>query len=56
MGNRENEADRWSEVPALLRSLYETVGGLEALFPGRPETSRTKTILFISMLSGLGEA
>ena len=38
MGNQENEADRWSEVPALLGSLYRIVDGLEALFPGRKFT------------------
>ncbi|MDE0661073.1 MAG: hypothetical protein OXI79_15645 [Gammaproteobacteria bacterium] len=38
IGNQENEAGRWSEVPALLGSLYEIVEGLEALFPGRKFT------------------
>lgn len=38
MGDRDDEADRWSEVPALLGSLYRVVDGLEALFPGRKFT------------------
>ncbi|MCY3820145.1 MAG: hypothetical protein OXH52_12405 [Gammaproteobacteria bacterium] len=38
IGNQENEADKWSEVPALLGSLYDIVDDLEALFPGRKFT------------------
>ena len=38
MSKQENESDSWSEVPALLRSLYEIVDRLETLFPGRKFT------------------
>lgn len=38
MENQEIEADRWSEVPALLGSLYQVVDRLEALFPRRKFT------------------
>ena len=38
MDNQEIEEDRWSEVPALLKSLYRVVNRLEKLFPGRKFT------------------
>ena len=38
MDNQEIKADGWSEVPALLASLYRVVDRLEKLFPGRKFT------------------
>lgn len=38
MDNQEIKEDVWSEVPALLTSLYRVVNRLEKLFPGRKFT------------------
>ena len=38
MDNQEIKEDGWSEVPALLTSLYRVVNRLEELFPGRKFT------------------
>ena len=38
MGDKEIRVDRWSEVPALLASLYRLAGRSEKLFPGRKFT------------------
>ena len=38
MDNQEIKGDGWSEVPALLTSLYRIVDRLEELFPGRKFT------------------